>query len=88
MIYFISGHRDLTIEEFKKHYIPKIDEVFAFDKTLSISFIIFSTSSLSFVPKTPNKTFLQVKTLLFKKNNLTLQAEQQFAQKSKHKNNI
>ena len=32
MIYFISGHRDLTIEEFKKHYIPKIDEVCAFDK--------------------------------------------------------
>ena len=27
MIYFISGHRDLSYEDFKKYYIPKIKEV-------------------------------------------------------------
>ena len=27
MIYFISGHRDLSYEDFKKYYIPKIREV-------------------------------------------------------------
>ena len=25
MVYFISGHRDITKEEFEKYYIPKID---------------------------------------------------------------
>lgn len=27
MIYFISGHSDLSYEDFKKYYIPKIKEV-------------------------------------------------------------
>lgn len=27
MIYFISGHRDLTKEEFNQHYVPIIDEI-------------------------------------------------------------
>lgn len=27
MTYFISGHRDLTQEEFNEHYIPLIDKV-------------------------------------------------------------
>ena len=27
MIYFVSGHRDLTQEEFNEHYIPLIDKV-------------------------------------------------------------
>lgn len=27
MIYFISGHRDITHEEFDKFYVPKINEV-------------------------------------------------------------
>ena len=27
MIYFISGHRDLSYEDFEKYYIPKIREV-------------------------------------------------------------
>ena len=27
MIYFISGHRDLTKEEFNQHYAPIIDEI-------------------------------------------------------------
>ena len=27
MIYFISGHRDLSYEDFEKYYIPKIKEV-------------------------------------------------------------
>ena len=27
MIYFVSGHRDLTQEEFDEHYIPLIDKV-------------------------------------------------------------
>lgn len=25
MIYFVSGHRDLSYEDFKKHYIPIIE---------------------------------------------------------------
>lgn len=32
MIYFISGHRDLTEEEFKKYYIPKINKALFDDK--------------------------------------------------------
>lgn len=32
MIYFISGHRDLTEEEFKKYYIPKINKALDDDK--------------------------------------------------------
>jgi hypothetical protein len=27
MTYFISGHRDLSLEDFKKYYIPKIREI-------------------------------------------------------------
>ena len=27
MIYFVSGHRDLTQEEFKEHYVPIIEEI-------------------------------------------------------------
>ena len=27
MIYFISGHRDLTLDEFNKIYVPRIEEV-------------------------------------------------------------
>lgn len=27
MIYFISGHRDLSYEDFEKYYIPKINQV-------------------------------------------------------------
>ena len=27
MIYFVSGHRDLTKEEFDTHYVPLIDEI-------------------------------------------------------------
>lgn len=27
MIYFVSGHRDLSYEDFEKYYIPKIEEV-------------------------------------------------------------
>ncbi len=32
MIYFISGHRDITREEFKKYYEPKIQKVLKYDK--------------------------------------------------------
>lgn len=32
MIYFISGHRDITKEEFRKYYISKIDRVLKEDK--------------------------------------------------------
>lgn len=32
MIYFISGHRDLTKEEFEKYYIPKINKALSDDK--------------------------------------------------------
>ena len=31
MIYFISGHRDITKEEFKKYYEPKIQKVLKYD---------------------------------------------------------
>ena len=27
MTYFVSGHRDLTQEEFNEHYVPLIDKV-------------------------------------------------------------
>lgn len=27
MIYFVSGHRDITEEEFKKHYVPLLVEI-------------------------------------------------------------
>lgn len=32
MIYFISGHRDITEKEFKKYYISKMDQVLKEDK--------------------------------------------------------
>lgn len=31
MIYFISGHRDLSYEDFEKYYIPKIKEIIEMD---------------------------------------------------------
>lgn len=31
MIYFISGHRELSEEDFEKYYIPKIDKVLESD---------------------------------------------------------
>ena len=31
MTYFISGHRDLSYEDFEKYYIPKIEEVIEMD---------------------------------------------------------
>ena len=33
MIYFISGHRDLTQEEFDQHYLPVINKVLEDDDT-------------------------------------------------------
>lgn len=27
MVYFVSGHRDLTKEEFEEHYVPRINDV-------------------------------------------------------------
>lgn len=32
MIYFISGHRDLSYEDFEKYYVPKIQEIFDADR--------------------------------------------------------
>lgn len=32
MIYFISGHRDLSYEDFEKYYVPKIQEIFDADE--------------------------------------------------------
>lgn len=32
MIYFISGHRDLSYKDFEKYYVPKIQEVFEVDE--------------------------------------------------------
>ena len=32
MIYFVSGHRDLTQEEFNKYYAPKIDNIVSRDE--------------------------------------------------------
>ena len=31
MIYFVSGHRDLTKEEFEEHYVPLIQKVLKSD---------------------------------------------------------
>lgn len=31
MIYFISGHRDLSYEDFEKYYIPEIDKIMRYD---------------------------------------------------------
>lgn len=39
MKYFISGHRDLTIEEFEKYYIPKIKAVLE-GEDCSVTFVI------------------------------------------------
>ena len=38
MIYFVSGHRDLTQEEFNKYYAPKIDNIVSRDE--SASFVV------------------------------------------------
>ena len=38
MIYFISGHRDLTQEEFDKYYIPKISKIL--DSDYDAEFVI------------------------------------------------
>lgn len=35
MIYFISGHRNITKEDFEKYYIKKIDNIIAKDKDFS-----------------------------------------------------
>ena len=35
MRYFISGHRDLTAEDFKKYYIPRIDKALREDRNAS-----------------------------------------------------
>lgn len=32
MIYFVSGHRDLTKEEFEEHYVPLIQKVMTEDQ--------------------------------------------------------
>lgn len=32
MIYFVSGHRDLTKEEFEEHYVPLIRRIILEDK--------------------------------------------------------
>ena len=38
MIYFVSGHRNLTEKEFFDHYVPKIEKVMREDK--SASFVV------------------------------------------------
>lgn len=38
MVYFISGHRNLSYEDFKKYYIPEIDKIIRYD--ISPRFIV------------------------------------------------
>ena len=40
MIYFISGRRDITHEEFDKFYIPKINEAIEEDFSDSTRFVV------------------------------------------------
>lgn len=35
MRYFISGHRDITKEEFEKYYVPRIDQILQNDQNCS-----------------------------------------------------
>ena len=37
MIYFISGHRDLEYEDFKKYYIPTINRMIKEDENADIN---------------------------------------------------
>lgn len=38
MVYFISGHRNLSYEDFEKYYIPEIDRIIRYD--ISPKFIV------------------------------------------------
>ena len=38
MVYFISGHRDLTLEEFEKYYVPKLQRIFEDDSNIKYEF--------------------------------------------------
>ena len=40
MVYFISGHRDLTLEEFEKYYVPKLQRIFEDDSNIKYEFIV------------------------------------------------
>lgn len=39
MIYFISGHRDITKEEFKEYYISQLEEILQFGEN-SVEFVV------------------------------------------------
>lgn len=37
IVYFVSGHRNITPEEFKEHYVPKLDKAM---KECSVRFVV------------------------------------------------
>lgn len=39
MIYFISGHRDITEEEFKTYYVPQLEDILQFEENC-IQFVV------------------------------------------------
>ena len=57
MVYFISGHRDLTKEEFEQHYIPWISRVM--DEDSMADFVVgdwegCDTMALEFILSQPS----------------------------------
>lgn len=63
MIYFISGHRDLTKEEFEQHYIPQISKVMDVDSRAN--FVIgdwegCDTMALEFILSQPSYDFISI----------------------------
>lgn len=39
MVYFISGHRDITEEEFKEYYVPQLEDILQFGESC-IQFVV------------------------------------------------
>lgn len=63
MIYFISGHRDLTKEEFEQHYIPQISKVM--DEDSMANFVVgdwegCDTMALEFILSQPSYDFISI----------------------------
>ena len=72
--YFISGHSDITKEEFAKHYAPKILNAIEEDANFVVGdFIGVDTMAIeflhNFIENNPNSTFSPSQVTIFHKRN-------------------
>lgn len=90
MVYFISGHRDITEEEFKKYYVPQLEDILQFGESC-IQFVVGDYEGVDIIAQKwllehlDNKSIVTVYHMYDKPRNY---ASKKFKTKGGYKNDI